>query len=63
MLFGEGVYAFQFYQKAIIYDQICYVFGNGVAFIADFIRDLGADWYASSKRALRDSRSFAFIRG
>ena len=22
-----------------------------------------ADWYASSKRALRDSRSFAFIRG
>jgi hypothetical protein len=25
---GEG--GFQFYQKAIIYYQICYVFGNGV---------------------------------
>ena len=52
MLFGEGVHAFQFYQKAIIYDQIGYVFGDGVAFIAYFVRDLEADWYASEGQLL-----------
>ena len=39
---GEG--GFQFYQKAIIYYQICYVFGNGVGRTV----------------RLRESRSFAF---